>query len=143
MVRMGNTGQTSSWVWFINCGCGLYNHHVLHILSQVLKTGWMNRRVASTSMNRESSRSHAVFTLVLESKKRVRREGGREGKRREKERDDFTIFLQESLGSEAKIKTSLLNLVDLAGSERQRDMRSAGVRLKASGDGVDVGICTV
>ena len=39
---------------------------------QVLRTGWVNRRVASTSMNRESSRSHAVFTLTIESKKRVR-----------------------------------------------------------------------
>lgn len=34
----------------------------------VLQAGWMNRRVASTSMNRESSRSHAVFTVSLESK---------------------------------------------------------------------------
>jgi len=39
---------------------------------QVLTTGWVNRKVASTSMNRESSRSHAVFTLSIESKKRVR-----------------------------------------------------------------------
>ncbi|KAJ7374652.1 Kinesin-like protein kif15 [Desmophyllum pertusum] len=28
---------------------------------RVLNSGWLNRRVASTSMNRESSRSHAVF----------------------------------------------------------------------------------
>lgn len=34
----------------------------------VLQSGWQNRRVASTSMNRESSRSHAVFTVMLESK---------------------------------------------------------------------------
>ena len=39
---------------------------------EVLSTGWVNRKVASTSMNRESSRSHAVFTLTIESKKRVR-----------------------------------------------------------------------
>lgn len=39
---------------------------------EVLSTGWANRRVAATSMNRESSRSHAVFTLTIESKKRVR-----------------------------------------------------------------------
>ena len=39
----------------------------------VLSTGWVNRTVASTSMNRESSRSHAVFTLTIESKKRVRK----------------------------------------------------------------------
>ena len=38
---------------------------------EVLSTGWVNRKVASTSMNRESSRSHAVFTLTIESKKRV------------------------------------------------------------------------
>ena len=37
-------------------------------ISQVLNSGWLNRRVASTSMNRESSRSHAVFTVALESK---------------------------------------------------------------------------
>ena len=29
----------------------------------ILETGNRNRRVASTAMNRESSRSHAVFTL--------------------------------------------------------------------------------
>lgn len=34
----------------------------------VLQSGWLNRRVASTSMNRESSRSHAVFTVTLESR---------------------------------------------------------------------------
>ena len=58
---------------------------------QVLSTGWVNRKVASTSMNRESSRSHAVFTLSVESKKRVRGregqeargEGGRGGEKRE------------------------------------------------------------
>ena len=55
----------------------------------------------------------------------------------------FCCLLQESLGSVAKIKTSLLNLVDLAGSERQRDTRSADVRLKSSDDGVHVGIRTV
>ena len=38
------------------------------ILFKVLNSGWLNRRVASTSMNRESSRSHAVFTVALESK---------------------------------------------------------------------------
>ncbi len=38
---------------------------------EVLSMGWANRRVAATSMNRESSRSHAVFTLTIESKKKV------------------------------------------------------------------------
>uniref|UniRef100_A0A1A8MXY7 Kinesin family member 15 n=1 Tax=Nothobranchius pienaari TaxID=704102 RepID=A0A1A8MXY7_9TELE len=38
---------------------------------KVLSMGWRNRRVASTSMNRESSRSHAVFSMTLESKESV------------------------------------------------------------------------
>ncbi|KAI8747953.1 kinesin protein KIF15, partial [Biomphalaria glabrata] len=35
---------------------------------QLIIKGWLNRRVALTSMNREGSRSHAVFTVKLESK---------------------------------------------------------------------------
>ncbi|XP_019725757.1 kinesin-like protein KIF15 isoform X1 [Hippocampus comes] len=71
---------------------------------QVLSHGWRNRRVASTSMNRESSRSHAVFTMTLESK--------------------------ESINEVVNIRMSQLNLVDLAGSERQKDTHTEGSRLK-------------
>ncbi|XP_020614830.1 kinesin-like protein KIF15 isoform X3 [Orbicella faveolata] len=71
---------------------------------RVLNSGWLNRRVASTSMNRESSRSHAVFTVALESKERK--------------------------AGMASIKVSRLNLVDLAGSERQKDTHAEGLRLK-------------
>jgi hypothetical protein len=52
-----------------------------------------NRRVGSTSMNRESSRSHAVFTVVITSR--------------------------ESTGDMTNIKESKLSMIDLAGSERQ------------------------
>ncbi|XP_049633273.1 kinesin-like protein KIF15 [Suncus etruscus] len=75
---------------------------------QVLSGGWRNRRVASTSMNRESSRSHAVFTIMIES-------------------------MEKSSGI-VNIRTSLLNLVDLAGSERQKDTHAEGVRLKEAGN---------
>ncbi|KAL3860748.1 hypothetical protein ACJMK2_010823, partial [Sinanodonta woodiana] len=71
---------------------------------QTLNRGWINRTVASTSMNRESSRSHAVFTIVIESK--AEKEGVK------------------------LVKTSQLNLVDLAGSERQKDTNASGQRLK-------------
>ncbi|XP_037551279.1 kinesin-like protein KIF15-B [Nematolebias whitei] len=71
---------------------------------KVLSMGWRNRRVASTSMNRESSRSHAVFTMTLESKE----------------------FVNEVVN----IRMSQLNLVDLAGSERQKDTHTDGSRLK-------------
>lgn len=74
---------------------------------QVLSMGWRNRRVASTSMNRESSRSHAVFTVTVES--------------------------METNGGIVNIRSSQLNLVDLAGSERQKDSQAEGVRLKEAG----------
>lgn len=54
--------------------------------------GSSNRKVAATNMNRESSRSHSVFTCVIES-------------RREKD-------------SGTNLRYARLNLVDLAGSER-------------------------
>ena len=60
-------------------------------------------------MNRESSRSHAVFTLQVESK--------------------------ELKNGVWNIKVSQLNLVDLAGSERQKDTNASGIRLKVS-DGI-------
>ncbi|XP_064411036.1 kinesin-like protein KIF15 [Latimeria chalumnae] len=71
---------------------------------QVLSMGWRNRRVASTSMNRESSRSHAVFTVTVQS--------------------------MEKTNAIVNIRSSQLNLVDLAGSERQKDTHTEGVRLK-------------
>ncbi|KAM8967045.1 LOW QUALITY PROTEIN: kinesin-like protein KIF15 [Pelodytes ibericus] len=74
---------------------------------QVLSMGWRNRRVASTSMNRESSRSHAVFTV--------------------------TIMSMEKINGMVNIRSSQLNLVDLAGSERQKDTHTEGVRLKEAG----------
>lgn len=55
-------------------------------------------------MNRESSRSHAVFTITVES--------------------------VEKNNEIVNIRTSRLNLVDLAGSERQKDTHTEGVRLK-------------
>ncbi|NXB96845.1 KIF15 protein, partial [Vidua chalybeata] len=75
---------------------------------QVLTTGWRNRHVASTSMNRESSRSHAVFTITVES--------------------------MEKNNEVVNIRSSLLNLVDLAGSERQKDTHTEGMRLKEAGN---------
>ncbi|XP_060637755.2 kinesin-like protein KIF15 [Anolis sagrei] len=75
---------------------------------QVLTMGWRNRRVASTSMNRESSRSHAVFTIIVES--------------------------IEKNNEITNIRSSHLNLVDLAGSERQKDTHTEGARLKEAGN---------
>lgn len=74
---------------------------------EALSIGWLNRRVGATSMNRESSRSHAVFTLIIESK--------------------------EQKNGVTNVRQSQLNLVDLAGSERQKDTNTVGIRLKEAG----------
>ena len=39
-----------------------------HDTNQLMRKGIENRRVAHTKMNRESSRSHSVLTLTIESK---------------------------------------------------------------------------
>uniref|UniRef100_A0A804N4S7 Kinesin motor domain-containing protein n=1 Tax=Zea mays TaxID=4577 RepID=A0A804N4S7_MAIZE len=71
---------------------------------KLLMQGSANRRVAATNMNRESSRSHSVFTCIIES-------------RWEKD-------------SASNLRFARLNLVDLAGSERQRTSGAEGERLK-------------
>ncbi|CAN0180300.1 unnamed protein product [Discosporangium mesarthrocarpum] len=71
----------------------------------ILFAGFHNRRVGETAMNRESSRSHAVFTLVIEGT--------------EVEETGLT-----------RMRSARFNLVDLAGSERQKDTQASGERLK-------------
>ncbi|PIN20933.1 Kinesin-like protein [Handroanthus impetiginosus] len=71
---------------------------------QQLIQGAANRKVAATNMNRASSRSHSVFTCIMESK-------------------------WESQGV-THHRFARLNLVDLAGSERQKSSGAEGERLK-------------
>ncbi|OMJ82947.1 hypothetical protein SteCoe_16220 [Stentor coeruleus] len=73
----------------------------------LLNIGAQNRHVSSTSMNKESSRSHSVFTMIIESKSSI---------------DGLVNF-----------KTSRFHLIDLAGSERQKATDCAGERLKEAG----------
>uniref|UniRef100_A0A7I4DZD3 Kinesin motor domain-containing protein n=1 Tax=Physcomitrium patens TaxID=3218 RepID=A0A7I4DZD3_PHYPA len=78
--------------------------HCVQDVIQLLCQGSANRKVAATNMNRESSRSHSVFTCIIESRW---------------ERDSMT-----------NIRFGRLNLVDLAGSERQKTSGAEGERLK-------------
>lgn len=74
----------------------------------LMKLGAQNRHVGQTLMNRESSRSHSVFILQIQTK--------------QIKRDGIT-----------RMRTSRFNLVDLAGSERQRSTEASGDRLKEAG----------
>ncbi|KAJ0555289.1 putative plus-end-directed kinesin ATPase [Helianthus annuus] len=78
-------------------------------VTQLLKKGLSNRRTGATSINMESSRSHSVFTCVVESR-------------------------CKSMDGLSSLKTSRINLVDLAGSERQKLTGAAGERLKEAGN---------
>lgn len=75
---------------------------------EALLMGLKNRHVASTSMNSESSRSHLIYTLFLESSF---------------EMPDGLVIT----------RTSRLHLVDLAGSERQKMTGTVGERIKEAG----------
>lgn len=75
-------------------------------MDQVLNRGLGNRTVGATAMNQESSRSHSIFTIVVERN----------------DRDPAT--------GKDHIRAGKLNLVDLAGSERQKKTGASGDRLK-------------
>ncbi|XP_008270972.1 chromosome-associated kinesin KIF4A isoform X3 [Oryctolagus cuniculus] len=84
---------------------GLTEKTVLVALDTVscLEQGNNCRTVASTAMNSQSSRSHAIFTISIEQRKK---------------NDKSSSF------------RSKLHLVDLAGSERQKKTKAEGDRLK-------------
>ena len=74
-------------------------------MMKYIKVGNQNRVTAETQMNNESSRSHAIFTIYVES-------------------------LEKREGQSEKLVGSKFNLVDLAGSERQSKTEATGARLK-------------
>mmetsp|Transcript_6750 Transcript_6750/g.9930 ORF Transcript_6750/g.9930 Transcript_6750/m.9930 type:complete len:600 (+) Transcript_6750:267-2066(+) len=73
-------------------------------IDHVMQAGKKNRSVAATNMNQGSSRSHSVFTIVVE------------------------CCTTNEKGEH--IRVGKLNLVDLAGSERQGKTGATGERLK-------------
>ncbi|KAL0358436.1 UNVERIFIED_CONTAM: Kinesin-like protein KIN-12B [Sesamum angustifolium] len=79
-------------------------------VSQLLTKGLSNRRTSATRVNAESSRSHSVFTCVVESRSKSAADGL------------------------SRLKMSRINFVDLAGSERQKQTGAAGERLKEAGN---------
>ncbi|CAA7404749.1 unnamed protein product [Spirodela intermedia] len=94
---------------YVDC---LSEEYVCNIkdVAQLLSKGLANRRISATSMNAESSRSHCVFTCVVESRSKS---------------------IADGINS---LKISRINLVDLAGSERQKLTCAAGERLKEAGN---------
>ena len=79
-------------------------------MRKVLEVGKKNRSVGATLMNADSSRSHSIFTVTVETSE--------------------TTPGEPSHSGEARIRVGKLNLVDLAGSERQSKTQASGDRLK-------------
>uniref|UniRef100_A0A669D7W5 Kinesin family member 13B n=1 Tax=Oreochromis niloticus TaxID=8128 RepID=A0A669D7W5_ORENI len=75
-------------------------------IESLMSEGNKSRTVAATNMNEESSRSHAVFNIIL------------------------THTLKDLKSGTSGEKVSRLSLVDLAGSERAAKTGAAGERLK-------------
>nr|XP_043905495.1 centromere-associated protein E isoform X4 [Solea senegalensis] len=75
-----------------------------------IRKGEKNRHYGKTKMNQRSSRSHAIFRMILESRERSEPGSG--------ENADGAIIV------------SHLNLVDLAGSERASQTGAEGTRFK-------------
>merc|ERR1711881_306872 len=88
---------------------------------KLMSKGWSQRSTGETLMNQDSSRSHAIFTIYVETE----------------ENDN--------------IRAGKLHLVDLAGSERQSKTKASGQRLKeaakinlslsALGNAIDAQVC--
>ncbi|PPR86314.1 hypothetical protein GOBAR_AA34378 [Gossypium barbadense] len=89
---------------------GVYVENLTEEYVNSMRDGLSNRRTGATSINAESSRSHSVFTCVVESRCKSVADGV------------------------SSFKTSRINFVDLAGSERQKLTGAAGERLKEAGN---------
>lgn len=78
----------------------------IHEILRHMHTGDANRTVASTKMNDTSSRSHAVFTIMLKQ-------------------------IHHDLDTDSTTeRSSRIRLVDLAGSERAKSTEATGARLR-------------
>lgn len=77
---------------------------------QCLRVGALSRTTASTQMNTQSSRSHAIFTLHIKQQRLVKSDDGNE--------------------SEFETLSAKFHFVDLAGSERLKRSGATGDRAK-------------
>ncbi|XP_060113061.1 kinesin-like protein KIF17 [Heteronotia binoei] len=86
-------------------GLSLHTVHNMIQCERIMETGLKNRAVGYTLMNKDSSRSHSIFSITME------------------------IYTVDERGQD-HLRAAKLNLVDLAGSERQSKTGAVGERLK-------------
>ncbi|KDR08130.1 Kinesin-like protein KIF21A, partial [Zootermopsis nevadensis] len=87
---------------------------------QCLRMGALSRTTASTQMNSQSSRSHAIFTLHIKQQWMVKVENV----------DDGDCVVATDPSSEFETLSAKFHFVDLAGSERLKRTGATGERAK-------------
>ncbi|CAG2214011.1 KIF21 [Mytilus edulis] len=92
---------------------------------QLLQNGALSRATASTNMNVQSSRSHAIFTLHVKQHRMVPNEPENDDDNDEKETDST-----QGEVNEFETLTAKFHFVDLAGSERLKRTGATGDRAK-------------
>jgi len=84
-----------------------------------LRSGAFNRTTASTNMNDQSSRSHAIFTLYIHQQRQARNPVSA---------DDMEVCMPNN--EDLETLTAKFHFVDLAGSERLKRTGATGDRAK-------------
>ena len=111
-----------------------------------LTRGMLRRVTGATAMNAESSRSHAIMTVIVEQATLMRSAGGTNIAGRIDGSDGNNTNGEGGGGSSStppttnnsqdfESKRSKFNFVDLAGSERQKRSQAEGIRFK---EGIDI-----
>jgi len=104
-----------------------------------LMRGTLRRVTGATAMNSESSRSHAIMTVIVEQTTVVRPGSGNsvssDGSSNGKGKRSGLSSVKISGNTEIESKRSKFHFVDLAGSERQKRSQSKGQRLR---EGIDI-----
>ncbi|EJW71233.1 Kif21a protein [Wuchereria bancrofti] len=96
---------------------------------EVLKNGALNRKTASTNMNEQSSRSHAIFTVIIKQQRTVVVKPCFDPQT-VVEQGDETSASEDPPATELELLSAKFHFVDLAGSERLKRTGATGDRIK-------------
>ena len=97
----------------------------------LLAAGEKRRQTGSTASNKQSSRSHSIFRLIVESRRRLPRPSlvsQRLSDSSSVQSDSIASSTFAPVSAAGPVRVSTLSLVDLAGSESVRNTGSTGTR---------------
>lgn len=98
----------------------------------ILFQGESNRAFASTAMNERSSRSHTIFRITIESRKKNTKDSSSDSDNEGEDKEN-QLSQDGDDDDDGAVLISTLNLVDLAGSESVRHTGATGERQKEGG----------